>query len=85
MPAGSAAGRGMNMVAQFDFFHYLPVSNHAMEWGMYVTGAGRTRIAPAADYPPGKHPSLYQFDWRRGRTLPEFHRRRGHFRIEADR
>jgi AraC-like DNA-binding protein len=45
-----------------------------MLWGAYVTGAGRTRI-PASDtsYPPaGLHPTLYNFSWARGRTLPEF-------------
>lgn len=60
------------MAATEDFFHYLPVHEESMRWGAYVTGAGRARIAPNADYPPKGHPTLYNFDWRRGRTLPEF-------------
>ncbi|MCA9184019.1 MAG: AraC family transcriptional regulator [Pirellulaceae bacterium] len=54
------------------FFHYLPVDDLVMKWGLYVTGAGRERTLPGEDYPPRQHPALYQFDWRRGRTLPEF-------------
>jgi AraC-like DNA-binding protein len=56
----------------YEFYHYLPVTDDAMDWGLYITGAGRGRIAPRHSYPPAGHPSLYQFDWRRGRTLPEF-------------
>jgi AraC-like DNA-binding protein len=54
------------------FFHYLPVNEETMTWGMYVTGAGRVVIRPGERYPPSGHPTLYQFDWARGRTLPEF-------------
>ena len=54
-----------------EFYHYLPVNDDAMRWGLYVTGAGRGRIPMGAHYPPEDHPSLYEFDWKRGRTLPE--------------
>jgi AraC-like DNA-binding protein len=54
------------------FFHYLPVNEETMSWGIYVTGAGRAVIRPGEKYPPSGHPTLYQFDWSRGRTLPEF-------------
>ncbi len=54
------------------FFHYLPISNLAMHWGIYVTGAGFTAIPPGREYPPKRHPTLYDFNWTRGRTLPEF-------------
>lgn len=54
------------------FFHYLPVNEESITWGMYVTGAGRVVIEPGEHYPPSGHPTLYQFDWLRGRTLPEF-------------
>ncbi|HBO43912.1 MAG TPA: AraC family transcriptional regulator [Planctomycetaceae bacterium] len=60
------------MLDQYEFYHYLPVNDDAMDWGLYVTGAGRGRIPARQSYPPPGHPSLYQFDWRRGRTLPEF-------------
>ncbi len=54
------------------FHHYLPVNDEAVKWGLYLTGGGRAHIQAGQDYPPPGHPSLYRFDWRRGRTLPEF-------------
>jgi AraC-like DNA-binding protein len=60
------------MSGAYEFYHYLPVNDDAIHWGIYVTGAGRGRIPAAQTYPPVGHPSLYQFDWERGRTLPEF-------------
>jgi AraC-like DNA-binding protein len=54
------------------FFHYFPVNEETMSRGIYVTGAGRAVIRPGEKYPPSGHPLLYQFDWSRGRTLPEF-------------
>lgn len=52
--------------------HYLPVAHLAMNWGFYLTGIGRGRFAPGTPYPAAFHPSLYQFNWNAGRTLPEF-------------
>ena len=60
------------MSEPYEFYHYLPVSDDAIDWGIYVTGVGRGRIPARQVYPPSGHPSLYQFDWKRGRTLPEF-------------
>jgi AraC-like DNA-binding protein len=60
------------MSEQCEFYHYLPVDDDAMQWGLYLTGAGRGRTMAGQSYPPARHPSLYQFDWKRGRTLPEF-------------
>jgi len=60
------------MCGQDAFFHYLPVNEATMSWGMYVTGLGRASIHAGERYPPSGHPVLYQFDWARGRTLPEF-------------
>jgi AraC-like DNA-binding protein len=54
------------------FFHYLPVNEETMSWGMYVTGLGWALVRPGEKYPPSGHPALYQFEWARGRTLPEF-------------
>jgi AraC-like DNA-binding protein len=54
------------------FFHYLPVSEETMSAGIYVTGGGRATIGPGEKYPPSGRPLLYQFEWSRGRTLPEF-------------
>ncbi|MBN2579091.1 MAG: helix-turn-helix domain-containing protein [Pirellulales bacterium] len=53
-------------------FHYLPVGDLTMQCGLYVTSGGRVVIPPGKTYPPRGHPALYQFAWRRGRTLPEF-------------
>jgi AraC-like DNA-binding protein len=61
-----------DLAAADDFYHYLPVNDVAMRWGMYVTGAGRTVVPPGQQYPSPGHPSLYHFEWKRGRTLPEF-------------
>ncbi|MBN2580368.1 MAG: AraC family transcriptional regulator [Pirellulales bacterium] len=54
------------------FYHYLPVNDEAMKWGIYVTGAGRTVIRPGEASLPRGHPWLYYFEWGRGRILPEF-------------
>lgn len=54
------------------FYHYLPVDDEAMRWGLYVTGAGRSVIPVGAPETSRRHPSLYHFTWQRGRVLPEF-------------
>ena len=53
-------------------FHYLPVNDSAWRWGIYLTGVGHTVVAPGQSYPPQRHPTLYDFTWAKGRTLPEF-------------
>lgn len=55
-----------------DFYHYLPVDESTMQWGAYLTSVGRATIPPSQTYPPQGHPSIYDFDWKRGRILPEF-------------
>jgi len=60
------------MEGQDAFFHYLPVDEETTSCGLYVTGAGRVVIAPGEKYPPCGHPTLYHFEWLRGRTLPEY-------------
>ena len=54
------------------FHHYLPVDDQSIDWGIYVTGAGRVAIRPGQSYPPSGHPGPYDFRWQLGRTLPEF-------------
>lgn len=76
------------MSEQSSFFHYLPVSQTAMAWGTYLIGAGREVVGPRQPYPPKRHPALYNFNWQRGRTLPEFqillvNEGRGTFESEA--
>ena len=60
------------MSSSENFYHYLPVDDLAMRWGSYSTGVGRGAIPPGKSYPPRVYPSLYDFEWGRGRTLPEF-------------
>ena len=55
-----------------DFYHYLPVDEFTMQWGAYITSVGRSTIPPGHVYPLVGHPSVYDFDWKRGRILPEF-------------
>ncbi|MBN2512426.1 MAG: helix-turn-helix domain-containing protein [Sedimentisphaerales bacterium] len=43
-----------------------------MEFGIYVTGAGRGIIPSKDHYPPAKHPTMYAFNYSQGRILPEF-------------
>ncbi|EMI15541.1 transcriptional regulator, AraC family [Rhodopirellula maiorica SM1] len=62
----------LNEQAFEDYYHYLPVNDAAMLWGIYVTGVGRGGVLPQAEYPAKGHPGLYQFTWARGRVLPEF-------------
>jgi AraC-like DNA-binding protein len=73
LPTGDpSAFRGDAMRPLENFYHYLPVNDIAMEWGSYLTGAGFCTIAAGESYPPREHPSLYDFEWKQGRTLPEF-------------
>lgn len=60
------------MTEPYDFYHYLPVNDEAMRWGLYITGAGRGTLSGDPNSHPAGHPCLYDFDWNRGRTLPEF-------------
>ena len=55
-----------------EFYHYLPVDDFVMRWGLYLTGAGTAIIPAGTDYPPEGHPGVYDFLWDTGRTLPEF-------------
>jgi AraC-like DNA-binding protein len=72
MPAGSTRLTHASPADAWSSFHYLRVPESAMLWGAYVIGAGRYRIPAGTVYPPVGHPALYNFQWARGRTLPEF-------------
>ncbi|OHB69990.1 MAG: hypothetical protein A2V70_05765 [Planctomycetes bacterium RBG_13_63_9] len=54
------------------YFRYIPVRQRDIQWGLYVTGVGCTKILPGAEYPPRTHPKPYDFTWQKGRTLPEY-------------
>lgn len=53
------------------FRHALPVDEALFHETFYLTHAGWERIAPGAPYPQRDAP-FYYFEWRDGRTLPEF-------------
>lgn len=54
------------------YYHYLPVNDAAISWGIYLTGVGRAVMKGGAEYPPTGHPGLYALTWTKGRVLPEF-------------
>jgi AraC-like DNA-binding protein len=54
------------------FYRYFPISRRDKNWGLYVTTAGESRVAPHTAYPPGGHPKGYAFDWKQGRILEGF-------------
>ena len=53
-------------------FRCVPDRPRDIEWGLHVCGAGRARLARGVVYPPPGFPDLYQFEWAKGRTLPEY-------------
>jgi AraC-like DNA-binding protein len=55
-----------------NFFTYLPISENNIRWDIYLTGAGVAVIKPGSAYPPAGHPTLYHFNWKEGRVLPEY-------------
>jgi AraC-like DNA-binding protein len=59
------------MAKTVNCYHYLPVDDAAMAWGVYLTSVGRQAIPPGERYPVDVHPDLYRFSWERGRVLPE--------------
>ncbi|TWT86015.1 Xylose operon regulatory protein [Posidoniimonas polymericola] len=56
---------------QEPFFRYLPVEKASEAEALYVTGVGASVVRPGDAYPQAEHPSIYHFDWRSGRILPE--------------
>ena len=48
------------------------MTSTSIQLGLYVTGAGWSRVSPGSAYPHRGHPELYDFTWRTGRVLPEF-------------
>lgn len=55
-----------------NYFVYLPISEANMRFDLYMTGTGYTDIPAGSSYPPSGHPELYAFNWKLGRTLPEY-------------
>ena len=57
------------LTAQKSYSKYLPTSQEAMAWQLYVTDGGFTKVDPGSPYPPGKHPPEYALDPQKGRVL----------------
>ena len=53
------------------FRHALPVNEALFREPLYLTHAGWERIEPGGPYPQSDTP-LFYFEWKDGRTLPEF-------------
>lgn len=53
------------------FRHALPVNEALFHEPLYLTHAGWERIEPGEPYPQSDTP-LFYFEWKEGRTLPEF-------------
>ena len=54
------------------FFRYFHTNSETTNDPVNMTGIGRVRTLPDSHYPQNQHPTLYNFDWNRGRVLPEF-------------
>ena len=55
-----------------DAFRYLPITERTVRWGLYLTGCGHVCVSAHGRHPPRGHPGVYQFQWDRGRVLPEY-------------
>ena len=55
-----------------DYFKYLTCSNEDLNWGFFLTVAGKATIYPGSGYPPSGHPKGYHFSWSNGRILQEY-------------
>jgi AraC-like DNA-binding protein len=57
-----------------DFFKYLTTGKNDIDWGLYLTVAGKAEIPRNRDYPLPElnHPAGYNFQWEKGRTLREY-------------
>jgi AraC-like DNA-binding protein len=52
-----------------NYFRYFATPPETAAWGLAVTAAGFTRIAPRAPYPPSQHPVDHELSWEHGRVL----------------
>jgi len=60
------------MLRKADFFAYL-TARPDDDWGIDLTVVGHQQVAPHAKYPPPGHPRAYDFKWKDGRQLDEYH------------
>jgi AraC-like DNA-binding protein len=52
-----------------NYFRYFQWSPAGDAWGLGVTAAGYTEVAPRTPYPPTRHPADHDFSWESGRIL----------------
>lgn len=78
--------RGGESMSERNEHHYLAVDDRAVEWGFYLTSAGRVLNPVEPGLPYGVHPDMYMYDYSpapeqnplarsprsSGRILPEF-------------
>jgi hypothetical protein len=57
---------------KYSVFNYITISDEDKLWGLHVTGCGIADLPPHTSYPPTQHPKGYMFNWKNGRSLPEF-------------
>jgi AraC-like DNA-binding protein len=57
-----------------DFFKYLTAGKSDIDWGLYLTVAGKAEIPRNREYPLPElnHPNGYNFQWEKGRVLQEY-------------
>mgnify|MGYP000005816468 CR=1 FL=1 len=53
-------------------FKYLTIGEEDLLWGLFINVAGSSTTKPFSEYPSGRHPSGYYFDWDEGRILQEY-------------
>lgn len=52
-----------------DYFRYFISTPEGATWGLDVTAAGWSGIAPGSAYPAARHPADHHFEWEHGRVL----------------
>ncbi|WP_248722409.1 AraC family transcriptional regulator [Seonamhaeicola sp. ML3] len=52
---------------------YLITTKNDDYWGFYINNLGRNVIQKNTEYPSKDHPDQYNFTWKEGRVLNEFH------------
>lgn len=53
-------------------FKYLTIGEEDLQWGLYINVAGSSTTIADSEYPSGRHPSGYYFNWEEGRILQEY-------------
>ncbi|MES2376660.1 MAG: AraC family transcriptional regulator [Bacteroidota bacterium] len=55
------------------FFKYLTIGEAEEKWGLFVTSAGYSKVAPNENYPNQQHPQSHTLSWNRGRILNDYY------------